>query len=294
MIKQAHSDLLNGRNENGMQKSSPLIPRRAVNAAMVKARFATTALAVTLAVASVATHTVAQTISNAPSDNLSQSAEVAVVTVIKVPTPWCAPRALVTGKMRYTMPEYAALPGLAFKAFSFARVRGDFGGSYFWRDKAAAQAWFRPTWFERVRKKRGADAQVRFFDALVSIDNRPGGTPADCSSEAVGTVVEIAIPAGISRQRLVTEFAEAVPTYKKIPGLLRKHLTVSNEGTFGGVYLWKDDASAKAWFSDAWQARVKRTYGVDAKIEWFDTPILLPTLRADNVLPSGAMLVAKP
>jgi heme-degrading monooxygenase HmoA len=292
MIKQALSGLHNELDKNAMQNSTPSMARGTVNA-----RVTTTVLAAALAAASVATQTAAQTITNAPNDDHSRSAAVtpvAVVAVVKVPTPWYAPRALVTSKMRDTMPEYAAIPGSAFKAFSFARVRGDFGGIYFWRDKAVAQAWFSPAWFERVRKERSADAQVRYFDALISIDNRPGGTPANSASEAVGTVVEIAIPAGISRERLATEFAAAVPTYQKIPGLLRKHFIVSNEGTFGGVYLWKDDASAKAWFNESWKERVKKTYGVDAKIDWFDTPILLPTLRADNALPIGAMIVAKP
>ena len=216
-----------------------------------------------------------------------------VVVVVRVAKPWYAPRAAIVGKMRDTVPEYSRLPGLIFKAFSFERESSDFGGLYYWRDRAAADAWFNPAWFERVRKERGSEASVRVFDALVSIDNTAGGTLADDDSKAVGTLVEIPILAGVTYERLAGEFKAAVPTYQKIPGLLRKHFTVSKEGTFGGVYLWKDEASARAWFNDAWHARVVKTYGQDAKMEWFDTPILLPTRDAGNVAAVGALVTAR-
>jgi heme-degrading monooxygenase HmoA len=205
-----------------------------------------------------------------------------VIAVVKVPKPWYAPRAVVVGKMREAIAQYSRLPGLSFKAFSFARDGGDYGGLYCWQDAASAKAWFNPAWFERVRQERGAEGQVRYFDALVSIDNTPGGTPLNTDSASVATLVEIPIPAGVSRERLFAEFKAAVPVYQKVPGLLRKHFTVSASGSFGGLYIWKDEASATAWFNSAWQDRVRKTYGSSAKIEWFDTPILMPAQRSSS------------
>jgi hypothetical protein len=101
---------------------------------------------------------------------------VPVFVIVHVPKPWYVPKAVVVGKMRDTIPDYAKRSGLMFKAFSFERNSGDFGGLYFWRDKASAEAWFNPAWFERVRKERSADAQVRMLDATVSVDNTGGGT----------------------------------------------------------------------------------------------------------------------
>ena len=228
-----------------------------------------------------------------PAANASQAAgPVPVVVIVRVPKPWYAPRSVVVGKMRDTTPEYAKLPGLVFKAFSFERDSSDFGGIYFWRDRVSAEAWFNPAWFDRVRKERGAEARVRMFDAPVSVDNTIGGTPGDSKSKAVGTLVEIPIPAGVSRDRLSAEFTAAVPTYQKVPGLLRKHFIISTNGTFGGVYLWKDEASARAWFDETWHARVVKTYGHDAKIEWFDTPILLPTENVANRVAAQALMGA--
>lgn len=207
-------------------------------------------------------------------DGLAGMAPVAVV--VKVPTPWYAPRFFVTGKMRDTIPQYQAIPGLNFKAFSFARNDRHYGGIYLWKDLAAARSWFTPQWFERVRQERGAPANVRAFEVLLALDNTPGGTPANPNSPAVATIVEIPIPAGVGKERIAQGFAAAAPSFQKVPGLLRKYFVTSADGTFGGIYIWKDEVSAKAWFTPAWRDRVLKEYGQPASVEWFDTPILLP------------------
>jgi heme-degrading monooxygenase HmoA len=94
--------------------------------------------------------------------------------------------------------------------------------------------------------------------------------------------VTIATPAGVTRERIVAEFRAAVPAHQKADGLLRKHFIISDDGRFGGLYLWRDEAAAQRWFNEAWQQRVRQTYGSEARIEWFDTPILLPSQRAGN------------
>jgi heme-degrading monooxygenase HmoA len=214
-----------------------------------------------------------------------------VVTVVKVPAPWYAPRVLITSKMRDTIPQYQQINGLAFKAYSFAKESGDFGGIYFWQNAAAAQAWFNPEWFARVQKERGVIGKVRFFEAPVTIDNTPGGTQENTHSQGVATLVEIDTPRVVSKERLIQEFKLAMPTYQKIPGLLRKHFTISDAGTFGGIYLWKDEASAQTWFNQTWHAQVQAKYGQAAKIEWFATPILSPSSNASSAIAAGYMTV---
>jgi hypothetical protein len=90
---------------------------------------------------------------------------------------------------------------------------------------------------------------VRIFDAPVSIDNTPGGTPVDAKSSSVATLVEINIPKGLGREALIAQFSKAAPAYQQVAGLLRKQFILSDQGTFGGVYLWKDQASADNWFN---------------------------------------------
>jgi len=217
-----------------------------------------------------------------------------VVVVVRVPKPWYAPRAAISAKMRDTVPQYAQLPGLLFKAYSFERDSGDFGGIYYWRSRGEAQQWFGPAWFERVRRERGVEPSVRFVAAPLSIDNQPGGTPAASAAPAVATWVRVPVPAGVTREALLALFRQSVPEHQQAAGLLRKHFTVGDDGTVGGVYLWRDEASARAWFNAAWQARVQQRAGAAATIEWFDTPILTPTQEAANTAPAGAMIVAAP
>jgi hypothetical protein len=204
----------------------------------------------------------------------------AVAVVVKVPKPWYAPRWVVVGRMRDTVPQYAALPGLAHKAFSLAQADGQYGGLYLWKDEASARAFFSPDWFVRVEKERGVKGQVQFFEVPVAVANAPGAE-AD-GGDAVGTLVLVATPPGTGKASLKQAFEASVPVYRKIPGLLRKYFIVTDDGRFGGIYLWKDQASAQQWFTEAWKERVLKTYGSAATLEWFDTPILLPSQRADN------------
>lgn len=204
----------------------------------------------------------------------------AVAVVVQVPKPWYVPRAFVVSRMRDTLPQYAALPGLAHKAYSFAQADGSFGGLYLWKDQASARAHFGPAWFERVERERGVPAQVRLFEVPVAVDNTTGAAGDD--GAAVGTLVTLPMPAGATRAQMVAAFRAAVPQYRQVPGLLHKDFILTADRRFGGLYLWKDEASARQWFGAAWKETVLKTYGTPATIEWFDTPILLPSTLAGN------------
>jgi heme-degrading monooxygenase HmoA len=206
---------------------------------------------------------------------MSDTADQTIV-IVRIAVPRFAPRWLVRRKMRATTGLYSSIPGLSFKLFTFERTSGDFGGIYTWRDREAARAWFDEAWFERVRRERGSEPFVRLFDAPVSIDNVPGGTPMSSGGGQVATLVEIPVPDGVTRELVIAGFAAAEPTYRSVPGLLRKHFVLSERGTFGGVYLWDSAASAQAWFDEAWRTRVRERSGADPVVEWFDVPIVLP------------------
>ena len=92
------------------------------------------------------------------------------------------------------------------------------------------------------------------------------------SEKPVATLVVIRTPAGITRPMLEGGFKQALPVYEKIPGLLRKFF-IANENSFGGMYLWKDRASADAWYTAAWRAKAKATYGSEPQLTYFDSPL---------------------
>jgi heme-degrading monooxygenase HmoA len=204
----------------------------------------------------------------------------AAVAIVKVPKPWYAPNFLVVSKMKDTVPQYEQLPGLNYKIFTLTQLDGQFGGIYLWQNRTAAQNWFGPAWRERVLKERGHSADVRFFQSPVVVTN----APAVAGSTYIATLVTITKPAQVSQERLVTEFTASAPAYQKVPGLLRKYFIITDDGKFGGVYLWDTQASAEKWFNAAWREQARTTYGAEANIEWFDAPIVTPSKLADNRL----------
>lgn len=214
----------------------------------------------------------------------------AVAAIVKVPRPWYAPRLLVASKMRDSIDEYGSLPGLSFKAYSFARADGHYGGIYLWKDLASARAWFSPAWFSRVERERGAPGQVRFFEVLSVLDNTSGGTGFDKDSPAVSTLVEVPVADGQSRQQVSARLLQSASADQAIAGLMRRYFIVSDHGTFGTISLWKDEASARSALDGAWSERMLRESGRAPQVEWFDTPILLPSRVPGNRLPDGMMM----
>jgi heme-degrading monooxygenase HmoA len=208
------------------------------------------------------------------------SAPSASVAIVKIPKPWYAPNFLVARKMRDTVALYENLPGLTYKAFTIAQPDQEFGGAYLWKDRVEMEKWFNPAWFERVERERGHNANVRYFNAPVVVVNQA----TEPSTAYITTLVTIKIPANIAREQVFAEFASSAPTYQKIPGLIRKYFVFSDDGKFGGVYLWGTKASAQNWFSPAWSERAARQFGTEAQLEWFDTPIAITSKLALNTL----------
>ncbi len=121
---------------------------------------------------------------------------------------------------------------------------------------------------------------ISIFLALAALFMAAQPTYAEPRNDGtVTTMVLIKTPAGISRAQLEAGFIQSVPLYESIPGLVRKYYIADAE-KFGGIYLWKDRASAEAWYTDAWRAKAKATYGVEPQLVWFDTPLQIERLPA--------------
>ncbi len=98
--------------------------------------------------------------------------------------------------------------------------------------------------------------------------------PAVAPSVQVAVSVSIPTPAGVPRATVEAGMARSAPTYATVPGLIRKYFTIG-QSDFGGLYLFRDRASAQAWFSDAWRARVVATYGAQPTVTYFDVPLVV-------------------
>lgn len=225
----------------------------------------------TLAAVAIATSATAQTSVSGPP----------VVTVVRVPKPWYAPKPLVVGKMRDSIREYERIPGLAYKAYTLARADGRYGGLYLWTDRASAETWFNPAWFARVEKERGAPVEVRTFEARKIIDHTPGGTPADPRSSAVATIITMTVS-----EQAADRAADVRATLPANPGALLREVTVAGKGTAGVVLLWRDEAAATAALDESWRKRAASSLGAEPEIEWYDAPILLPSTLPANAIPA--------
>jgi hypothetical protein len=216
---------------------------------------------------------------------------VATVVVVKVSKPWYAPNMLVVRKMRSAIPQYTAIPGLMFKAFTLARHGGEFGGVYLWRDRASAEAWFAPAWYARVRKERGVEPDVRMFEApLVFSTPASAAVRPETLENAVVTLVTVPLPSHLDRESLRRGAAAAAKIERNASGLMRKYALLG-EGRMGGAYLWRDEASARAWFDLRWQTKMRDLYGVAPEVEWLDAPILLPSTAPANQAAERALFV---
>jgi hypothetical protein len=85
---------------------------------------------------------------------------------------------------------------------------------------------------------------------------------------------------------------KALPEYQAAAGLQVKQFSLASDGRFGGVYLWKDRASAEAWFSPKpkWFESVQRSYGREGEVRYLEVTRSLdgPTAPVEE----GPMAVA--
>ncbi|MDQ1919333.1 monooxygenase [Massilia pseudoviolaceinigra] len=92
-------------------------------------------------------------------------------------------------------------------------------------------------------------------------------------------ITAFVLPKPITHGEARSIFLSTAPTYQDVPGLLRKHYVLSEDGaTAGGVYLWNSRAEAQVLYTDAWRAFVREKYGTDPTVTYFDSPVMV-----DNV-----------
>jgi hypothetical protein len=93
-------------------------------------------------------------------------------------------------------------------------------------------------------------------------------------------IVTFGIPDGMTREEVVANYRRSAPTWRANPDLIRKTY-IFDEATrrAGGVYLWRNMEAARGARDATWLERVRRTYGSEPVVQYFDTPIV-----ADNAL----------
>lgn len=93
-----------------------------------------------------------------------------------------------------------------------------------------------------------------------------------------------ALPKPITRDEARSIFLSTAPKYRGVPGLVRKHYVLSEDGaTAGGIYLWNSRPEAEAMYTEAWRSFVREKYGTDPVVTYFESPVVVDNL-AQQVL----------
>jgi hypothetical protein len=69
-------------------------------------------------------------------------------------------------------------------------------------------------------------------------------------------------------------FRSTAPKYLGMPGLVRKHYYLSEQGDrAGGLYVWQSKAHAEACYRAEWKATVAAKYGSPPQVEYVEVPV---------------------
>ena len=84
-------------------------------------------------------------------------------------------------------------------------------------------------------------------------------------------VVQLPIPKR-SRDAAIEAARKTAPTYVGLAdkGLLRKYY-INGDAGGGGVYLWKSEAAARAWYTPEWAARMEAAQGVKPTVTYYES-----------------------
>lgn len=167
-----------------------------------------------------------------------------------------------------SLPIYSNIPGLERKYFTYTDT--SFGGLYLWTDKDAADAFYSKDWSDRIKTTYGQEANLTWFDAPVLT---AGGSEGLAGQDGVVTIVKVSAPWYAPKGTIRSRMAEAVPLYSDLPGLDYKYFTIANGKKVGGVYLWENEAAAKAFYNTDWEANILETYGEAADLTYLKAPI---------------------
>jgi hypothetical protein len=96
--------------------------------------------------------------------------------------------------------------------------------------------------------------------------------------------VQFKLPKPIGKAEATEVFESSAHRYRDMPGLIRKHYILSEDGRIGGgVYLWESRAAAERVFNGEWRERVRGAYGAEPVVSWFEAPVTVDNRVAAEV-----------
>ncbi|MEM7272126.1 MAG: monooxygenase [Actinomycetota bacterium] len=117
-----------------------------------------------------------------------------IVTVVRFRAPTEPGPALTVDQARERFganaTSYLDVPGLLWKAYLLAEDGRTVGGTYWWVDRASAEAKFNDGWRAGVTEKYGAAPTIEWFEAPVVVDARFDMVRVEAPPARVATTTE--------------------------------------------------------------------------------------------------------
>ena len=88
-------------------------------------------------------------------------------------------------------------------------------------------------------------------------------------------LVAFACPPGWTREQIVEDARHTIAKWQSNAELIRKHYVIGEDGSLGGIYLWRSKEAAQRGHDAAWQAAVERRTGARPTIRYFDLTMIL-------------------
>jgi hypothetical protein len=97
-------------------------------------------------------------------------------------------------------------------------------------------------------------------------------------------IVTFTVPNNMTRDEVVANYRRSAPGWRANPDLIRKNYLYDAETRqAGGVYLWRTMAAARRARDAAWLDRMRRTYGCEPVVQYFETPLVADNAIGDTI-----------
>ena len=94
------------------------------------------------------------------------------------------------------------------------------------------------------------------------------------------SILTYKLPKRWTLEEATAVFKSTAPKYLRMPGLLRKHYGLAEEGDcVRAIYLWKSKADAEACYTPEWKATVTAKYGAAPEILYAAVPVTVDNLQ---------------
>lgn len=87
--------------------------------------------------------------------------------------------------------------------------------------------------------------------------------------------VRLKLPQGMTRAQWLAHAKRLAGNFREVPGLLRKSFVLGEDGHAGGLYTWRDRASAEAFYAGPWREGIIKMFGAPPEFTWFESPVVV-------------------